>query len=63
MSGIFTIRRLFREELGQDLLEYGMLASLIAVVCYLAVESGGEAILRVLDGIQVQLSALPAIGG
>ena len=63
MSGIVTWRRLFREELGQDLLEYGMLASLIAVLCYLAVEGGGAAIFRVLDGIQLQLSALPTVGG
>jgi Flp pilus assembly pilin Flp len=36
--------RLAQEEGGQDLIEYGLLAALISVVCVLAIAAAGSAI-------------------
>jgi pilus assembly protein Flp/PilA len=41
------IRKLWRDDDGQDLLEYGLLASLIAVVAIAAVSSVGTTIMNV----------------
>ena len=41
------IRRVWRNEHGQDLLEYGLLAALIAVVALAAVSSLGTTIMNV----------------
>ena len=41
------IRRLWRDEHGQDLLEYGLLAALIAIVALAAVASVGSTIMNV----------------
>ena len=59
MRGMHRLRRLLRSESGQDLLEYGMVASLIAILCYVAIENAGGAVFYVFDGIRVQLNALP----
>jgi len=42
-----AIKRLTRESGGQDLLEYGLLAALIAVVVVAAIRTVGETILSV----------------
>ena len=44
IKGLTTGRRLGRTEDGQDLLEYGMLASLIAIIAFGAVTAVGNAI-------------------
>ena len=45
---ILSVRRLTRPEDGQDLLEYGLLASLIAIVALAAVRMVGDKINTVL---------------
>jgi len=59
MRGMRRLRSLLRSESGQDLLEYGMLVSLIAILCYVAVENAGGAVYYAFDGIRIQLSGLP----
>ena len=46
----FSVRRLTRPEDGQDLLEYGLLASLIAIFAVAAVRLLGDQINTVLWG-------------
>jgi Flp pilus assembly pilin Flp len=46
----FSVRRLTRPEDGQDLLEYGLLASLIALFAVAAVRVLGDQISTVLWG-------------
>jgi Flp pilus assembly pilin Flp len=41
------IRRFWRNEVGQDLLEYGLLAALIAIVAFAAVNALGTTIMNV----------------
>lgn len=45
---IFSVRRLTRPEDGQDVLEYGLLASLIALFALAAVRLVGDQITTVL---------------
>ena len=45
---IASVRRLTRHEKGQDLLEYGLLASLIALIALAAVRAVGQQINSVL---------------
>jgi pilus assembly protein Flp/PilA len=35
------VRRFIREEAGQDLIEYALLAGLISIVCVLAITNAG----------------------
>ena len=44
MAIVRTIRELARREEGQDLLEYGMLATLVALAAMMAVGTLGETI-------------------
>jgi Flp pilus assembly pilin Flp len=44
MAIVRTIRELVRREEGQDLLEYGMLATLVAIAAMLAVGTLGDTI-------------------
>jgi pilus assembly protein Flp/PilA len=44
---VTTIRRLLRNDDGQDLIEYGLLVALIAFVCVAGVTSVGSNILSV----------------
>jgi len=46
----FSVRRLTRPEDGQDLLEYGLLASLIAIFAVAAVRLVGDQVSTVLWG-------------
>jgi Flp pilus assembly pilin Flp len=63
MKYINRLRTLVKGESGQDLLEYAMLVALIAIVCYVAVQSAGSAVFNTFDGIATQLNALPIAGG
>jgi len=47
MSALVVFRRLARNTEGQDLLEYGLLAALIAIVALAGVTSVGERIYTV----------------
>jgi Flp pilus assembly pilin Flp len=44
LKGAAKVRRLRRADTGQDLLEYGLLASLIAIIAFGAVSAVGTAI-------------------
>lgn len=44
------------EDDGQDLIEYGMLAGLIALVCFAAVEALGESVANAFSRIGEQLA-------
>jgi Flp pilus assembly pilin Flp len=39
-----AVRRLVSDEDGQDLIEYGLIAGFISVVCYLAIIATGKSI-------------------
>ena len=47
---MISIRRLMTQEIGQDLIEYGLLATLIAIVAMGAVKLFGDTISTVLWG-------------
>jgi Flp pilus assembly pilin Flp len=51
MDPLVLYRRFLREESGQDLLEYGLLAVLIAVVVILEVTSFGGSLDRIWTSI------------
>ena len=51
------IRRFGREEDGQDLMEYALLAALIAVVAILAVTRVGTATVAIFDGVAAKVEA------
>ena len=63
MNLIHRLRALLRSESGQDLLEYAMLVALIAIVCYVAVQTAGSAVFNVFNNIAAALNALPIGGG
>lgn len=44
MGALALFRRFVREESGQDLVEYGMLAALIALLVFSAVQTAGVSI-------------------
>lgn len=54
------INRIFREEKGQDLVEYAMLVALIAIACVLAVTAFGGALSNFFGSIAGQI---PLPGG
>lgn len=52
------VRRLIRDNSGQDLLEYGLLAGLIALVVFGAVTNAGLSIATFWTGIASSLGAV-----
>ncbi len=50
------MRALTREESGQDLLEYALLVALIAIVCFVAVQSAGTAVNTIFTNIATSLA-------
>jgi pilus assembly protein Flp/PilA len=59
MPLLVTVRRFVDEDSGQDLLEYGMLAALIAIVVLSAVTSSGSSINRLWTSVAVSMAAVP----
>jgi Flp pilus assembly pilin Flp len=49
--------RLVREEGGQDLIEYSLLAALISVVCFTVLDNIGTSVNALFDYIDQQLTA------
>ena len=49
------IHRLWREELGQDLIEYGLLAALISVVAVAAITAVGSKLTASYQGISARI--------
>ena len=59
-----SIKRFVREEDGVTMVEYGLLAALIAVVCIAAIKLIGVNLDKVFDLIGLELgNAVPAAGG
>ncbi len=58
MSVVVRLRALPGDESGQDLLEYALLASLIAMVAYVAVQSTGSSVSRFYDSIATKIDGV-----
>ena len=56
MSVITKVRGLARDEQGQDLLEYALLISLIALVCVIAITSAGTNVNKIFQNIATALT-------
>jgi pilus assembly protein Flp/PilA len=57
MNLINYLRRLLRNESGQDLLEYALLVALIALVCVAVVTSTGSGVKTIFSNISSALSS------
>jgi pilus assembly protein Flp/PilA len=57
MMLVTRFRRLVRENSGQDLIEYALLAALIALVSVVMIRSAGTEVLRIFTNIVAQLAA------
>jgi len=55
------LKRLFREEEGVTLIEYGLIAALIAVVAIFALSAAGDAVVDIFNQIVAALGG--AAGG
>ncbi len=49
--------RIVREEEGQDLIEYVLIAGFIAVVCYLAIQATGQSVSALWDDVSSAVAA------
>jgi pilus assembly protein Flp/PilA len=56
MNLINYVRRLLRNESGQDLLEYALLVALIALVCVLVITSTGSGVKTIFTNISSALA-------
>jgi len=54
MKNLFA--RFVREEEGQDLIEYALLAALIAVACFLIIQTVGSQVNTVFGQVSTQLT-------
>jgi pilus assembly protein Flp/PilA len=57
MKALFN--RFVREEAGQDLIEYALLAGFISLVAVLAITNVGVAVNKVYDNINTKVTAIP----
>lgn len=57
MKALFN--RFVREEAGQDLIEYALLAGFISLVAVLAITNVGKGINTVYQNIDTQVKAIP----
>ena len=57
------IKRFMREEEGVTMVEYGLLAALIAVVCIASIKLVGADLKLVFDKIATELAAVVPAGG
>ena len=62
MSLITRLRALGRDATGQDLLEYALLAALIALVCYGAVEVTGTNVNSLFNTISGKMGSAAGAG-
>jgi pilus assembly protein Flp/PilA len=61
MTNLITrVRALLRDEEGQDLIEYALLAGLIALVSTLALTNAGTEVKEIWEGIETELGKVPA---
>lgn len=54
--------RFIRDEEGQDLIEYALLAGFISLVAVVAVTSVGTGVNSVYNGLDAQVRAIPGVG-
>jgi len=57
MQLVNTVKSFFRNEEGQDLLEYALLVALIALVAIAAVTAAGTSVSAIFSSIAAQLGA------
>ena len=55
MKNLFN--RFVREEAGQDLIEYALLAGLISLVCVLAITNAGGAVSTLFGNVSTQVGS------
>jgi len=61
MTNLITrVRALLRDDEGQDLIEYALLAGLIALVSTLALTNAGTEVKEIWEGIETELGKVPA---
>ena len=58
-NAIARFRALLRDDAGQDLIEYALLAGLIALVAVAAITSAGTEVDAIWDKIVVELGNVP----
>jgi pilus assembly protein Flp/PilA len=47
--------RFVREETGQDLIEYALLAGLISIVCVIAIQAAGTKVSTLFNNVQTSI--------
>ena len=52
--------RLLQDDRGQDLIEYALISSLIALVCALQIQCLGMSVDRTYDGIDATVDSIPS---
>ena len=57
MRWLDLMRQFVRDEEGQDLIEYGLLATLIAIAVIAAVTNAGTATVAIFDNVATKLAA------
>jgi pilus assembly protein Flp/PilA len=58
VSFTHIMRRLTRDESGQDLLEYALLVALIALVAFAAVQMAGNSVNTIFGNIATKLTSM-----
>jgi len=61
MKGLIT--RFVREDQGQDLIEYALLAGFISLVAVAAITNVGKGVNGVYNNINSQVNSIPGAGG
>ena len=54
-----TLRRFVREDDGQDLIEYALLAGFISLISVLAIQAVGQGVLTVYEGVDSSVQQIP----
>jgi Flp pilus assembly pilin Flp len=54
------LNRIVREEEGQDLIEYALIAGFISVICYLVIQATGQSVSSIWDKVQAAVDAAAA---
>jgi Flp pilus assembly protein, pilin Flp len=57
------LRSMLREERGQDLIEYALLAACISLIAVVAIVSVGSGVNRLWTGVEGQVDSIPGSTG
>ena len=52
--------RIIREEEGQDLIEYALIAGFISVICYLVIQATGQSVSKIWDKVKTAVDKAAA---